>query len=71
MELFPLNQSSTLAYEDFISEAIEELKSCGWVIEVKAKLHVCSSLSVVENRADKKRLVVNLCHVNKFLCKLK
>ena len=33
--------------------------------------HVYSSLSVVENSAGKKRLVVDHCHVNKFFKKYK
>ena len=33
--------------------------------------HVCSPLAVVTNNLGKKRLVVNLSYLNKFLCKEK
>ena len=39
--------------------------------EVRVQSHVCSPLSVVENATGKKRLVLNLRHVNQFLCKQK
>ena len=38
---------------------------------MEAQPHVCSPLSVVVSRSGKKRLVINLRHVNKFLCRQK
>ena len=38
-----------------------------YIREVKEKPYVCSPLSVVGNSSSKKRLVVNMRHVNKFL----
>ena len=68
---FRPNQASALANADFVGQAIDELIADGRVKEVTARPHVCSPLSVVENSVGKKRLVLNLRHVNKFLCKQK
>ena len=43
----------------------------GCVMEVPEPPHVCSPMSVVENSVGKKRLVVNLRHLNRFLWKQK
>ena len=66
---FCLTPASALANVDFVCQAIDELVADGHVIEAAMQPHVCSPLSVVVNSAGKKRLVVNLPHVNKFLCK--
>ena len=47
--------------------AITELVKGQYIRVVKEKPYVCSPLSVVENSSGKKRLVVNMRHVNKFL----
>ena len=65
------NQASALRNADFVSQAIDELLCDGRVKEVQVQPHVCSPLSVVESASGKKRLVLNLRHVNKFLCKQK
>ena len=49
--------------------AITELVKGQNIMEVNEKPHICSPLSVVVNSAGKKRLVVNMRHVNKFLLK--
>ena len=68
---FRPNQASAIRNADFVSQAIEELLLDGRVKEVHVQPHVCSPLSVVESPSGKKRLVLNLRHVNKFLCKQK
>ena len=54
-----------------MKESIADLLATGCVEVVAEPPHVCSPLSVVENSAGKKRLVLNLRHVNKFLWKQK
>ena len=51
--------------------AVVDLIKGGFVEEVKEQPYVCSLVPVVENSAGKKRLVVNLRHINKFLRKFK
>ena len=51
---FRPKQASALANVDFVCQAIDELAANGHVIEVAMQLHVCSSLSVVENSAGKR-----------------
>ena len=65
------NQSSALNNHDFVDEALDDLLKDGRVREVEQQPHICSPLSVVVSSSGKKRLVVNLRHVNKFLCKQK
>ena len=60
---------SALENANFISESIKELVSSGCVTEVESTPVVCNPLSVVENSGGKKRLVVNLRHLNMFLYK--
>ncbi|KAL5496815.1 hypothetical protein EMCRGX_G013175 [Ephydatia muelleri] len=54
---------------DFVHKAVSELVNGHFVEEVQEPTYICSPLSVVENSSGKKRLVVNLRHVNQFLCK--
>ena len=57
--------------KDFVNGAVAELLGGGY-IEVAGEVpHVCSPLSVVTNQLGKKRLVVNLRHVNRSLWKQK
>ena len=63
------NHSSALQDYQFVSESIEQLVSAGCVREVEEPPVVVSPLSVAENSERKKRLVVNLRHVDKFLYK--
>ena len=41
----------------------------GCVVNVSDMPHICSPLSVVESSSGKKRLVLNLRHLNRFLWK--
>ena len=70
-EFYRPNRPSALANAEFVNQAIHELREDGRVEEVKVQPHVCSPLSVVENARGKKRLVLDLRHVNKYVCKQK
>ena len=61
------NQNSAMHNSNFVQECIAELlvASC-----TKDTPYVCSPLSVVEN-SGKRRLVINLRHLNRFLWKQK
>lgn len=65
------NQRSALENPSFVSCAIDELLADGRVRSVEEQPHVCSPLAVVTNKLGKKRLVVNLSYLNKYLCKEK
>ena len=54
-----------------MKESIADLLATGYIEVVSKPPHVCSPLSVVENSAENKRLVLNRRHVNKFLWKQK
>ena len=60
-----------LGNAEFVGESIAELVSSGCVKEVEGVQAVCSPLSVVENSGGKKRLVLNLHHLNSSLYKQK
>eukprot|EP00731_Ephydatia_muelleri_P002572 Em0001g2572a len=61
------NQHSAHAEAEFVDCAVAELVAEGYVKKVEQKPNVCSPLSVVANGVGKKRLVVNLRHVNRYL----
>ena len=65
------NQRTALANAQFVEQAIDQLLDDGWVREVNEQPWVCSPLSVVEGSMDKKRLVLDLRHVNMYLHKQK
>eukprot|EP00731_Ephydatia_muelleri_P015005 Em0008g725a len=60
-----------LLEREFVNGAVSELQNGGYIEEAKEPPVVCSPLSVVMNGVGKKRLVVNLRHVNGFLWKQK
>ena len=64
-----LNQNSALVNVEFVEQAINEWLADGRVREVDQQPWVCSPLSVVESSTGKKRLVLNLWHVNNCLQK--
>ena len=66
-----INHHSAINNSSFVQESLAELTALGCVIEVPHLPHVCSPLSVVENSVGKKRLVINLRHLNRFLWKQK
>ena len=65
------NQRTALLEREFVNGAVSELQNGGYIEEAKEPPVVCSPLSVVMNGVGKKRLVVNLRHVNGFLWKQK
>ena len=65
------NQTSAMCNAEFVQQSVADLLDAGCIKEVAAEPWVCSPLSVVENSVGKKRLVVNLKHLNKCLWKQK
>ena len=65
------NQQSALDEAKFVDTAVSELLGGGYIEKVVDTPRVCSLLSVVCNGVGKKRLVVNLRHVNQCLWKQK
>ena len=65
------NNNSVLTHGDFVEEAINELIFSGRVLELKQKPHVVNPLSVSVQKSGKKRLILDLRHVNQFLEKEK
>ena len=63
------NQVFALRNNDFVQQCIQELTDTGCIDVVAEVPFVCSPLSVVENSVGKKRLVINLRHLNRFLWK--
>jgi len=63
------NHKSTLEHIEFVSDSIRELVNNRCAREVQVKPLVCSPLLVVTNNEGKCRLVLNLRHLNQFLCK--
>ena len=59
------NENTAYANADFVYNAIVDLVKGGFVEEVTEQPYVCSPVSVVENSAAKKRLVVNPRHINR------
>ena len=55
----------------FVEISISELCAIGCVVKVSDMPHIYSPLSVVESSSGKKRLVLNLRHLNPFLWKQK
>ena len=65
------NHSLALINTDFVDCSIKVLLDNRCIYSVNKRPHVCSPLSVVSNREGKKRLVLNLRHLNNFLLKEK
>ena len=65
------NQQSAHLVAEFVSNAVSDLLAGGYVERVSEPPSVCSPLSVVVSGSCKKRLVVNLRHVNQYLWKQK
>ena len=60
------NQRSALINADFVEGCIKELLENRCIHSVTTRPHICSPLSVVSNREEKKRLVLNLSYLNHF-----
>ena len=65
------NQLSAIQNAEFVDQCIAELLSSSCIEELDVAPYICSPLSVVENGLGKKRLVINLRHLNRFLFKRK
>lgn len=65
------NHRVSLANETFVREAIQELLENNCVQSIERCPTVCSPLQVVSNDKGKRRLVIDLRYVNKFLLKHK
>jgi hypothetical protein len=65
------NHESAGWNQEFVAQAIMELRSNGCVKMLLDQPHVCSPLLVVESSSGKKRLVISLRHVNLYLWKCK
>ena len=63
------NHMSAVQNVQFVNESVQQLLCSGCVSEVQTAPVIISPLSVVENAEGKKRLVLNLRHLNKFLFK--
>ena len=65
------NHPTAIRNAEFVLASVSDLLTTGCVVEVQEAPHICSPLSVVENSSGKRRLVVNLRHLNRFLWKQK
>ena len=65
------NHHSAIKNSSFVQQSLAELTVSECIVQVPKLPHVCSPLSVVENKTGKKRLVINLRHLNRFLWKQK
>ena len=63
------NQQSAIVNADFVQQSVLELIKNRCVKRVLEVPYICSPLSVVESSSGKKRLVINLRHLNRFLWK--
>ena len=63
------NHASAIENSIFVNEALTELLADGCVIPLESIPHICSPLMVVINDSGKKRLVLNLKFLNKYLVK--
>ena len=64
------NHKSAREQKDFVTSAVKDLLATGCILKVDKRSFICSPLSVVEG-SNKKRLVINLRHLNSFLWKQK
>ena len=65
------NQASARLHAQFVHQSVAELLVGGCIREVPEQPYICSPFSVVTGSGAKKRLVINLRHLNKFLWKQK
>ena len=63
------NNKSSLKSEEFVLDSISEMLKIGSIKEVKAPPKVINPLSVSENSAGKKRLILDLRYINEHLYK--
>jgi hypothetical protein len=66
---FMKNNKSALKHSKFVSEAVAKLVSSGSVLKVSFVPYIVSPLSVAENSQGKKRLILDLSVLNKYVWK--
>ena len=64
------NNRSSLSHVEFVEETIQDLVESGRVVETKVPPRVVNSLSVSVQANGKKKLILDLRYVNKFLRKM-
>lgn len=64
------NNRSSLSHSEFVEDAIQELVESGRVVETNVPPRVVNPLSVSVQANGKKRLILDLRYVNKFLRKM-
>ena len=64
------NYRSFLSHVEFVEEVIQDLVESGRVVETKVPPQVVNPLSVSVQANGKKRLILDLRYVNKFLRKM-
>ena len=64
------NNRSSLSHAEFVEEAIQDLVESGRVVETNVPPRVVNPLSVSVQANGKKRLILDLRYVNKFLRKM-
>ena len=65
------NHTSAGLHAEFVQQSVADLLVGGCIKEMPSEPFICSPLSVVESSGGKKRLVINLRHLNRFLWKQK
>ena len=63
------NNKSAITHSDFVSETIQDLLKTNRITEVNELPHVVNPLSVTVQNSGKKRLILNLHYVNKYIYK--
>ena len=63
------NNKSAITHSDFVSEAIQDLLKTNRITEVNELPHVVNPLSVTVQNSGKKRLILDLRYVNKYIYK--
>ena len=64
------NNRSSLSHAEFVEEAVQDLVESGRVVETDVPPRVVNPLSVSVQANGKKRLILDLRYVNKFLRKM-
>ena len=70
LELFFCNNRSALDHASFVDSAISDLLLAGSAIKVFTPPRVVDPLTVSVNSVGKRRLILDLRHVNKFIPKV-
>lgn len=68
---FSYNNRSALSNSEFVNSSIDEMVKCQYIVETPFKPVVVNPLSVSINKSGKKRLILDLRLVNRFIWKEK